>query len=527
MSTGLFLVFQRYASKIAVIGFLLFTSLFYFQQLNFNTSDLGRHITNGRVILETKQVLSTNYYSYTHPDFPSVNHHWLFGVLVYLIHQLAGFIGITVFAAVLGVTTMALCLDLARRKTNWKYAVLAGVVLLPLITTRIEPRPELVSLLGVSLFIWLLDRYASKHISFTQLTTAIVGFQILWVNTHLFFIFGPFVVGAWWLETFFTHWLSERRQSLVRASVLLAVVSAACCIHPAGIWGALQPLRIFENYGYEILENQSLWFVIQRLGQPVYWYGLLLVGLSTLLQIGTTKYKNWKGEISVVVYLVTFGVMTLMINRALPFFGVIVLPIFAVHLKRFFDRYYQQLHVVLRSDVGAAVLGVLGFGGVALAGLSGMWWPLGSRFGLGLLPSSSASADFFKDHSIQGLIFNNYDIGGYLIYHLYPDQKVFVDNRPESYPADFFSDEYIAAQEDEERWQQLLEQHDFNAIYFYRHDLTPWAQPFLIKRLHDPLWVPVFVDAYSIIFVKDAQQNQQLIKEFELPSELFGETRVE
>ena len=51
-----------------------------------------------------------------------------------------------------------------------------------------------------------------------------------------------------------------------------------------------------------------------------------------------------------------------------------------------------------------------------------MVWPL---------PEINASADFFKTENIKGSIFNNYDIGGYLIFNLFPNQKLFVDNRPE------------------------------------------------------------------------------------------------
>ena len=57
--------------------------------------------------------------------------------------------------------------------------------------------------------------------------------------------------------------------------------------------------------------------------------------------------------------------------------------------------------------------------------------------GIGLAKDDQKAAEFFKKENIQGPIFNNYDIGGYLIYYLYPGQKVFVDNRPEVYPKEF------------------------------------------------------------------------------------------
>ncbi|MFN3966251.1 MAG: hypothetical protein ACK4JE_00935, partial [Endomicrobiia bacterium] len=131
------------------------------------------------------------------------------------------------------------------------------------------------------------------------------------------------------------------------------------------------------------------------------------------------------------------------------------------------------------------------------------------------------SAEFFNEKNLKGPIFNNYDIGGYLIFHLFPKEKVFVDNRPEAYPSSFFEKEYISMQENEEIWHELNEKYNFNVIFFYRHDLTPWAQKFLISRIDDPQWAPIFVDQYSIIFLRNTQENKNIINRYKIPRELF------
>ena len=64
-------------------------------------------------------------------------------------------------------------------------------------------------------------------------------------------------------------------------------------------------------------------------------------------------------------------------------------------------------------------------------------------------------------------------------------------------------------------------QNKLNVIFFYRKDYTPWAQAFLIKRVSDPAWAPVYVDEYSIIFVMRTEQNADVIKKFELPKSVF------
>ena len=59
-------------------------------------SDLGRHIKNGELIVHgTWDVLYKNYYSYTYPQYPFINHHWLFGVFCYAVWHYFGFTGLS------------------------------------------------------------------------------------------------------------------------------------------------------------------------------------------------------------------------------------------------------------------------------------------------------------------------------------------------------------------------------------------------------------------------------------------------
>jgi hypothetical protein len=140
---------------------------------------------------------------------------------------------------------------------------------------------------------------------------------------------------------------------------------------------------------------------------------------------------------------------------------------------------------------------------------------------IGLMPNVNVSAEFFKQTGLRGPIFSNYDIGGYLIYYLQGQEKVFVDNRQEAFPPDFFQKIYIPMQEDASVWQQQQAEYGFNVIYFYRHDLTPWGQDFLIARVRDPQWAPVFVDDYVIIFARRGSVDQGIIDRFELPKSMF------
>jgi hypothetical protein len=144
-----------------------------------------------------------------------------------------------------------------------------------------------------------------------------------------------------------------------------------------------------------------------------------------------------------------------------------------------------------------------------------------------MYPHHRDGADFIKDNRLMGPIFNNYDIGGYLIFRLYPQEKVFVDNRPEAYPAEFFEQVYKPMQNNPQKFKEVSEKYNFNLVYFYRYDLTEWAQKFLVDLISNQDWVPVYVDEATIIFVKNDPKNKEVIDKYRLPEEMFNVTKSE
>ena len=103
--------------KICLISLLLvFYAFFLWHPVNFVTADLGRHIKNGELILAGEfDVLNKNFYSYTEPDHPAINHHWLSGVVFYTVWKLAGFKGLHLFYIVLSLATFLIFFNVARR----------------------------------------------------------------------------------------------------------------------------------------------------------------------------------------------------------------------------------------------------------------------------------------------------------------------------------------------------------------------------------------------------------------------------
>lgn len=488
---------------------IIFFSLFFFKQISFITQDLGRHITNGKIFILNSKIISTNFYSYTQPDFVTINHHWLSGVIFYLIQNWIGFNGLSFFYSFLSGFTIFLFFKITQKNSNLIIALLVSLALIPLTTYRFEIRPEGFSYLFLAINYLIYTEYLKNNISFFKVLIVVFLLQILWVNLHIFFIFSIFISIVFTFVEFIKLILKQQDTKFLKMVIIFLTTIFASLFNPFGIKGLLEPLNIFNEYGYSIVENQSIFFMQSY--RPMFFY--IIVQFFAVMFFVVAIYFIYKKQLvqNLVLILICFVFLLLafFMIRMIPVFGFFLLP----YLGKFIYQFTIEHDIYLSNWILYLMLITL---------VPGHNYSIFDKsFGIGLQKNINSSADFYIKNSIQGPLFNNYDIGGYLIYHLYDKQKVFVDNRPEAYSYKFFKEQYIPMQEDEKIWLEQDKVYNFNSIYFYRHDLTPWAQTFLKSRVNDNKWVPVFVDEVSIIFVKNNDKNNEVISKYRIPNENF------
>ncbi len=506
---------------VIVIHILLFFwfSLFLAEKIDLTTADLGRHIKNGEIILSSffqnsgkGDIFSKNFYSYTNPDFSFINHHWASGVVFYLIYKAGGFEALSFFYILVYVLAFGIFFFMAKNEAGSLPAVALSMLMIPLMASRTEIRPEVFSYLfsGIFFYICLCSRKGKISPNWLYL---FIPLSFLWVNLHIAFFFGFLIIGIFLAEGFLTSHYSKKLMFSFVISLFVVL------LNPNGLAGALEPLNIFKNYGYLVFENQSIGFLkklghASRLNFWLFKFSFIILVISFIgvfIKQRTLPLPNF-------FLAFVFAFMAYRGIRNFPFFGFFALPVISENIKIFSSNFSGEKIKQLKKIISTSAIIF-----IAIGFLQGFVYFYRQKdiAGLGIREGANDSANFFKENNIQGPVFNNYDIGGYLIYHLYPEHKVFVDNRPEAYPASFFESAYIPAQENEEKWLQLEKQYDFNAIFFSWRDYTPWAQNFLIQRINDKSFVPVFADDYNIIFVKRTDQNKNIIEKYELLKEMF------
>jgi hypothetical protein len=95
-----------------------------------------------------------------------------------------------------------------------------------------------------------------------------------------------------------------------------------------------------------------------------------------------------------------------------------------------------------------------------------------------------------------GKMYNLYQWGGYLIWRLYPDHKVFIDGRADVY-GDEFIDEYLQVYQLRETWQEPLDEYDVGVVIVDRGSSLSTVLG------ESAEWIGAYTDEQAVIFVRE------------------------
>lgn len=151
------------------------------------------------------------------------------------------------------------------------------------------------------------------------------------------------------------------------------------------------------------------------------------------------------------------------------------------------------------------------------------WLRLSDRLNLGVrAPSrtgwgidahrfSPAAATFIERAQLPGPLLNNFDLGGYLLYRLHPERRVFIAGNTSMYPLDFllyYRAHVTSAAADPE---ELYRRHGVRTVAV---DLPSRATATLIAKLAaSERWALVFLDRAGAVFVRVDDSTSGVVAE--------------
>ncbi|MGC2062931.1 MAG: hypothetical protein WA610_08125 [Thermodesulfovibrionales bacterium] len=500
----------------AVIFFLISVMLaitFLHLTRDIRDPDFFWHLKTGQWIWQHGEIPLKDPFSFTTEGLQSVRErfimssYWLSQAIFWLFFLVAGMPGI-VFLRFLIV--VSLLLVMMKRKEG-DIVLYTGFLLLflslLLVSYPIE-RPQVFSFLLFALLLYLLKgRGAAVDTENRYGRSLFVMLPLLmltWANMHAGYVAGVAVIALYigfeGLKFVYPAFRPMERRDfkiLVIAGVLGLLISF---MNPNTYHIFSENILFPHDYITSgNIEYQSTVRAFMRYHDSsivVYWLILFITATGTLI-----SYK--KIDITETALLLATGYFSFSALRYVPFFLIAALPVLA--------RIYSagKLKTPARTIILIAAL----FIGLFFARDRLNFGPLSSGRWIDEQKFPVGAADFILSNDLKGNMYNYFDWGGYLIWRLAPERKIFIDGRT-LYSHIYLQSDLIDKADDRRfegmpAWKAALDEHNI------QYTIIPVSLPLVKALWNDKDWVPVYFRYNAAIFVRDRPENREVIEKYD------------
>ncbi len=445
--------------------------------------DLWWHLKAGEQIVNTRSIPHTDDFSFTKNGAEWVAHEWLSEVLIYGMFRLTGFVGLVSIFSLLIV--LVLWITYGRCEGRPYAASLAILLAAAASSPLFGIRPQIFTLLFAGVYIALLENFVRDGRS--RLLWWLPPMMLLWVNLHAGFALGLALIGLYIVSVVLDGSWSRLRPLAITLLICTAVVP----INPNGF-------RMF-SYPYETLTSPSMAALIEEWASPdfhrVAYLPLAVLLLGTFGVLALSPRRARAGELFLVL-VTAFGALRSV--RHIPIFALIAAPLFANHLwdsmkARGWDELFTRAE---RPEVGGKlVLNMVLLIAVAVLAFSRVWHFAKHQRTYEAIRNPVAAVDFLKSQRLPGPIYNRYGWGGYLIYRLYPEYRVYIDGRADVYGDSFFM-ETMNMYGGLHNWREPLDRVQVRTIL-----ISPGV-PMATLLAGDSDWTKIYEDPQAVIFIR-------------------------
>ncbi len=435
---------------------------------------------------------------------------WLAEVIFYKVYSVWEFKGIIILRSLLLLLFLLFVfMNTKRQGVSDLVALLlvAGVFFIAKKTGG--ERPQLFTFFVFSLVYYLLEDF---RINRSKKVFLIPLFVIVLSNMHPGYIVCILLITLYLLGEGIRCLISRDNKVSVFKGVLIIWVLTVILslINPNGPTILASVFSIHGEYIKGIVEFKPTFFLYANKLTPIN-YSYIAFLLFSLLSL---RYLRRTCIIHIIVLMV-FTFMSFLAIRYVIFYMCAAAPVLAgliTNLRE--ERVFEKFSGILKASEGFLYLIACLFGVFIVFNAI----PSFARYEYKVDTAYSApqdAADFLVDINIKGNMFNEYGFGGYLIWRLYPEKKVFIDGRllePDVYK----EYETVAYAEDgaHQSWEDVIEK--YNISYIIMPPLLHYGNIYpLVERLLDSEeWVLIYKDHLALIFLRNDSDNGSVIKEF-------------
>ncbi len=453
------------------------------------------HIKVGTVMLEQQSLIDSDIFSHTAFGTPWTAHEWLSEIIMAGVYKLAGLEGLLCFFLLITSLAFWLLFKITEKHANqW---VSFGCVSLALAFSRghMAARPHLFTWLFMVITLSILMN-GGKRLYWLPVV------MVIWTNLHGGFILGLVMQGIFLLgaamevrladKLSFTKILQEQKTAVL---ALLASILAVG-INPFGYELLLFPFQVSSGVFSTLI---SEWKAPDL--QDMWYFRFYLISLVILVSLAKSRV-SWTERLCIVFFLnaalTHIRHISIMLMALTPFMARMIDIQFGKRLRSPIQYENKQLQLSAKTGPLATVI-------IALTLL--ICGSIDQRSLNFLTPENlidvktkhlNQLVDYLDENLPEGKMFNEYTLGGYLLYSLAPPPKVFIDGRADMYGEKILKDYNTIVVSSSNR-EKVLSQYDVEWVVFEKDSA-------LVAALEESeSWKSIYTNEHYAVLTKAIQ----------------------
>ncbi|EKD96209.1 MAG: hypothetical protein ACD_24C00139G0003 [uncultured bacterium] len=401
--------------------------------------DFGWHYKYGEYIVNKRELLTDNIFSYTYPDYKWSNSYWISQIIIYSLFKLTGPILTSLLAgSIISFLIFYLLLKINGATSLFGKTISSLIIFIALSSFQVTIRPLFFSTIFLFLLLYILMK-KEKYVIFLPLLFP------LWVNMHADFTMALMILGLYFASKSYTELKNKslKKFELARRTLIYLLCLAATLLNPNGInlWTTLiKDTAHFKDYiGISEMLPLNLSIANTTVINMIFMSSSLILA-SALLSNKLYKLNNpvredKKFEYWYIISVIIFFIWSI---RSIYFFRILViLGIFAV------DYLWGNLALLLVHKLNKPLVDTVAkyIGGMILpvlliSSMELFFKSLDTTLSVDKFCKKTkypcGAITYLKQNKLKGNMFNHYNFGGFLIWQL-PEYKTFIDGRMPSW----------------------------------------------------------------------------------------------
>lgn len=392
--------------------------------------DLWGHLAFGRFMLAHREILTHEIYSYTAAGRVVHDHEWLTEVIFAAFYNGLGTFGLKVVKlACAGMTMVAL----AMTEEETGASELAQLAMLLVVAVLCSPyfqfRPQLFTFALFSIFMLILSRDCYRHIGRVWLTIPLLA---IWANLH-----GGFIMGIATIATYAAvagaQDIAARRgwRRAVNLGAIAIAGTLATLLNPfgIGIWKAVAH-ALQDPYTRRVVDDwrPTVPLMLRSIRTNPALAAHLFAALATIAAAAAAwGFSRDLTDLPLAAIAAVMSVAAVISQRNVPLAEIALAGPLLRHARIAILRRRGRRVAAAPASARASLANQAVLGAIALAVL------YAGNFFSNRLPADeqfpAGAAAFMRRHNLHGNVLCRFGWGEYVIWHLAPRSRVFIDGR--------------------------------------------------------------------------------------------------